>query len=109
MQINAYHAHLYYTQKNIDKVYNLVEKLKPLNLCQIGTIHKKNVGPHPMWSCQLLFSEQNLSSIVSFLLKNRGDIIVFFHGLSGNDLLDHTDYTFWMGDAQKLNLEIFNN
>ena len=38
----------------------------------------------------------------------RGELTIFAHGLSGDDLADHTRYVVWFGASEPLDLSIFN-
>ena len=68
-------------------------------------MHEKPIGPHPTWSCQLLFSKVQLTSMIIWLLENRRGLTVFIHPVTGDDFLDHTDHAIWLGNQVELNLE----
>ena len=38
----------------------------------------------------------------------RGDLTIFAHGLSGDDLADHTRHVVWFGESEPLDLSIFD-
>jgi DOPA 4,5-dioxygenase len=38
---------------------------------------------------------------------NRGNLKIFAHANTGNDLADHTDHVIWFGESEPLNLAIF--
>ena len=73
----------------------------------VGRIHQKPIGPHPSWSCQLAFSRNEYTDLLTWLALNRNGLTILIHPLSGNDLKDHTDYASWMGEPQALNLDVF--
>ncbi len=72
----------------------------------VGRIHQKPVGPHPSWSCQLAIDRSEYADLLSWLALNRKDLTILIHPLTGNDLLDHTDYASWMGEPQALKLDV---
>ena len=104
--MDHFHAHVYYDSSNFDKAKRLVETAyKQLTEVTIGKMHEKPVGPHPVWSCQLLFDRGQLTNMLIWLLKNRDDLTIFIHPVTDNELLDHTDYAIWLGERYELNLE----
>ena len=103
-----YHLHFYYTKDNLAYPKELGEYIKEVYGVSLGRVHEQNVGPHPMWSVQLTIKAQNFYDVISFAIKNRRNLIFFIHPVSGDDLLDHTEYPMWVGEPQKLDLSIFN-
>jgi len=73
----------------------------------VGRVHEKPVGPHPCWSCQLAFAPGQFDRVVPWLALNRGDLVVFVHPQTGDDLRDHRDHAIWMGQVVALDLSIF--
>ncbi len=73
----------------------------------IGRVHRQPVGPHPCWSCQIAFEAAQFDDLIAWLDRRRDGLNVLVHGLTGNDLADHTDHANWLGKAQRLKLEIF--
>jgi DOPA 4,5-dioxygenase len=39
---------------------------------------------------------------------NRGDLAVFAHASTGDDLADHTRHVIWFGESETLDLSIFD-
>ena len=107
-QIKGYHAHVYFDEDTVEQADALCTQAGKLFPLSVGHMHKKPVGPHPMWSCQLAFKRELLSDIIPWLSLNRGQLTVFIHGITGDDLLDHTQCTLWMGSMEPLDLSIFN-
>jgi len=102
-----YHAHVYFDQGSLDDASTLCKRAgKELGIT-VGRIHTRNVGPHPHWSCQLLFNSEEFDRVISWLDSNRHGLNILVHGVTGNNLQDHTDHAAWLGDSSKLNLEIF--
>ena len=105
----AYHAHVYFddtTKINARKLCDEVGEKFNLN---VGRFHEKLVGPHPRWSCQITFGMRDFETFISWLDENRQELTIFVHGLTGDDLKDHTDFAYWLGKEVELNLDMFNN
>lgn len=105
----AYHAHVYFSGKTkviARKLYDLTGEKFDL---QIGRFIEKPIGPHTCCSYQIIFGIKDFDRIIQWLEENRGELTVLVHGLTGNDIKDHTDYTYWLGQEVELNLAFFNN
>ena len=100
----AYHAHVYFSQKTLEFATKLCQQAGDLFGLKIGTVHQKLVGPHPMWSCQILFASKHFDQLVPWLEKNKEGLTVFIHPLTGDDIQDHTDFAYWLGESVELNL-----
>lgn len=105
--IKNYHAHVYFTESTVEQAQELCQEAGKLFSVTVGRMHQKKVGPHPCWSCQLAFNRHNHTDLLTWLALNRTGLTILIHPLSGNDLLDHTDYALWMGEPQVLNLNVF--
>ncbi|WP_127716215.1 DOPA 4,5-dioxygenase family protein [Halobacteriovorax sp. HLS] len=105
--IKEFHIHLYYTSESIHYAKELCELISTKFSVSIGRFHEKNVGPHPMWSVQILVEPDLFGDVLSFVALKRKDLIVFSHPVTGDDLKDHRDYAIWMGEIRELNLSIF--
>ena len=103
----AYHAHIYFGPETVAQARTLAEEAGKLFKVQVGRVHEKEVGPHPQWSCQLAFSAEQFDQLVSWLDSHRGNLDVFVHGLTGDELADHTTYAYWLGNEWPLKLEMF--
>jgi len=103
----AYHAHIYFDENTRIFAKNICDLSAEKFALRIGRFHQQLVGPHPCWSCQVTFGERDFSDYISWLDKNRQGLTVFVHGLTGDDIKDHTDYAYWLGDELALNLDFF--
>lgn len=103
----AYHAHVYYDDESFAFAEALCKQAGERFKVAVGRMHRKPVGPHPRWSCQIAFDAASFDAVIPWLDANRGDLTVFIHGRTGDDLADHTDYAYWLGDAVELNLAFF--
>lgn len=106
-EINEFHAHLYYNQSTLEVAKSIIKDAQRTGFFQVGKMHEKPLGPHPTWSCQLMFNSNQLNDVIPWLLMNRKKLTWFIHGLSGNNYIDHTNYVMWIGKKYELNLNIF--
>jgi aromatic ring-cleaving dioxygenase len=103
----GYHAHIYFGPETVAQARALAEEAGRLFKVSVGRVHEKLVGPHPAWSCQLAFSAAEFDKVIPWLDANRGGMDVFVHGISGDDLTDHTEYAYWLGNEWQLDLSMF--
>ncbi|MGD1950086.1 MAG: DOPA 4,5-dioxygenase family protein [Leptolyngbyaceae cyanobacterium] len=106
---DRYHAHVYFDEHSLAKASSICQQAGELFGVTVGRVHQKPIGPHPRWSCQLGFDQSQFDALIPWLEDNREDLTVLVHGLTGNDLADHTDHASWLGDAVPLKLSIFSN
>ena len=102
-----YHAHVYFDERTADPAYALCQEAGRRFGVLVGRFHKKLVGPHPQWSCQLSFDAKQFDALVPWLDDNRGGLTVFVHGLTGDALNDHTKAATWLGTPAQLDLSVF--
>ncbi|MBB1486760.1 DOPA 4,5-dioxygenase family protein [Oceanospirillum sediminis] len=106
--IYEYHAHVYFNKQTLTQAVALCEQARDLFGISMGRVHQKRVGPHPGWSCLLRFNPMQLAEIQPWLMSNRNGLTVFMHAVTGNDLIDHTEYVVWLGESQSLDLSGFD-
>ena len=102
-----YHAHVYFNPQTLTQAEKLCREAGERFGVQVGRVHQKIVGPHPHWSCQLAFSTHQFSKLIPWLDQNRNGLNILIHGLTGDDLADHTDHAAWLGTPQELRLGFF--
>jgi aromatic ring-cleaving dioxygenase len=105
----VYHAHVYFNDETLEFASNLCEKAGELFGLKVGRVHQKPIGPHPEWSCQITFPVKKFDAFIPWIDENRNELTVFVHALTGDDLKDHTDYAYWLGDSVVLDLSIFDS
>ncbi len=106
--IKEFHAHVYFDEHTAEQAENLCTRAGEHFPVRMGRVHKKLVGPHPMWSCQLAFSPEVFGQVVAWLALNRDGLIVFTHPETGDVVKDHTAHAIWMGAVLELNLTVFD-
>ncbi|MBB3189482.1 DOPA 4,5-dioxygenase family protein [Halomonas cerina] len=108
--IRYYHAHLYYADAaGLAEARRVAEAAAARFELKVGRFHERPVGPHPLWSCQLSFAADRFGEIVPWLALNRGELDVFVHVGTGDDLFDHTQGAMWLGHSHALNLDAFSD
>jgi len=106
----AYHAHIYFDGASRDRAWALRERIvATFPTLQVGHFHERNVGPHPRWSCQVLFDLGMFAAFVPWLMLNRYGLTLFLHPTTDDALADHQQFPIWMGESLELDLEMFNN
>jgi aromatic ring-cleaving dioxygenase len=104
-----YHAHVYFDERSEDQAKALCERAAVLFGVVMGRMHRRPVGPHPRWSCQLAFDSVQFDSLVPWLEANRDGLTILVHGVTGNDLEDHTTHAAWLGEPVRLELGMFRH
>lgn len=104
----GYHAHIYFGPETVEQARALREAAGQELKASVGRFHEKLVGPHPHWSCQLAFTREEFDNVVPWLESRRNGLDIFVHGLTGNDLEDHTTHAYWLGNSSPLNLSVFD-
>ncbi|WP_442487517.1 DOPA 4,5-dioxygenase family protein [Halomonas litopenaei] len=108
-QIRYYHAHLYYDDaEGLAQARTLAEQCQSRFAIQVGRFHQQPVGPHPRWSCQLSFAAEAFGEIVPWLAIHRGELDIFVHLGTDDDLFDHTQGVIWLGRSHELDLSGFS-
>jgi aromatic ring-cleaving dioxygenase len=102
-----YHAHIYFGPDTVEQARELAVKAGELFDVTVGRVHEREVGPHPYWSCQLAFDSDAFDRLIPWLESERKGLDVFVHGLTGDDLADHTTHASWLGEPAELKLEMF--
>ena len=107
MAIRGYHAHIYFDGDQLVAAQALAAAAKAAIGCPVGHFHTAPVGPHPRGSVQLSLRPEQFEKFAHWINDARGGLTVFAHGLSGDDLADHTRYVVWFGPSEPLDLTIF--
>ena len=102
--VTSYHAHVYYDAESVEQARDLCERTRGKFGVEMGRVHERPVGPHPMWSCQLAFGPELFGEIVPWLSLNRGGLTLFVHAETGDVIADHTEHALWMGQMMDLDL-----
>jgi DOPA 4,5-dioxygenase len=102
--IESWHAHVYFDATTRDAAWALREQIDAHwnGKVSLGRFHEKPVGPHPMWSYQLAFAQEEFGELMAWLTLNHGSLDVFVHPNTGDALRDHRDAALWIGHSHEL-------
>ena len=103
-----YHLHVYFsdaTEAHARHVRTLAESHSLVR--ELGRFHPGPIGPHPVRQFQLLVETSDVDEVVSWLDGVRGPLDVLIHPDIDDDLLAHTKFARWLGQAHDLNLSLF--
>ena len=103
--ITGYHAHVYYDAESKPAAEALRSAIEERFDVRMGRWHDRPIGPHPEWSYQVAFAPAVFGEILPWLALNRGDLTVFVHPETGDDLPDHPAHAIWLGKKAELNLD----
>jgi aromatic ring-cleaving dioxygenase len=106
--IQNFHAHIYFDPKEIEQAQALGGAARARFGVPVGHFHLGPVGPHPRGSCQLTVSPEQFGDFAQWMVLNRGDLTIFAHATTGDDLADHTHNVIWFGPSEDLDLSIFD-
>ncbi len=102
-----YHAHIYFGEDTEAQARELC--IGAWRQCHVGLgrFHRKPVGPHPLWSCQLSFDKDEFDRVIPWLDAHRNGLDILVHPLTGDALAEHTEHARWLGEEVALNVDIF--
>ena len=106
--IRDFHAHIYFNPDQVETAKALGAAARDKFGVLEGHYHLRPVGPHPRGSCQLTVQADQFGEVAQWLVLNRGDLTIFAHANTGDDLADHTRHVIWFGESEELSLEIFS-
>lgn len=106
--IHNFHAHIYFDADEIEQAKALGLAAHQLFGVSVGRYHSDPVGPHPRGSVQLTVATDRFGDVAQWLVLNRGDLTIFAHANTGDDLADHTRHVIWFGTSEPLDLSIFD-
>jgi aromatic ring-cleaving dioxygenase len=106
--IRDFHAHIYYDPEDVELAKQLAAATQARFPVAIGHFHLRPVGPHPRGSVQLTVPTEAFGDVAQFLALNRGNLTIFAHAETGDDLADHTEHVIWFGPSEPLDLTIFD-
>ncbi len=109
VQFDYFHSHIYYSADSRPKAEKFYQKLREhfSGTLRMSAMHDLLMGPHPFWMFEADFKSENFMTVIQFLSEHRNGLSILIHPLSGNAVLDHTDYAMFLGQKENLNLSIF--
>jgi DOPA 4,5-dioxygenase len=104
--ITGWHAHVYFGPEEIERARVVCGAVRDRFGVEMGRMHLKPVGPHPTGSCQLSVPPAMFAEVMGWLALNRDGLTVFTHAETGDVMADHTEHVVWLGESQRLRLEV---
>ena len=108
MALRGFHAHIYFDASEQPDAESFATQAKERFGCPVGRFHAQPVGPHPRGSCQLSLTPAQFADFAVWAPEARGGLTIFAHGLSADELADHTQHVVWFGPSEPLDLSIFD-
>ena len=105
--IRDFHAHIYFDPEEVETARALGDAAHERFGVPVGRYHLRPVGPHPRGSVQLTVPAEQFCDFAQLLALNRGDLTIFAHANTGEDLADHTGHVIWFGPSESLDLTLF--
>jgi len=102
-----YHAHLYFDAPSKDHAIELRNRVYNQLGLYVGNLNTELVGPHPKWSFEIAFTSKEFDMFLPWIDNHRSGLSVLLHPVTGDDLMDHTEYASWLGQPLRLKLSIF--
>jgi DOPA 4,5-dioxygenase len=103
-----FHAHIYYSAKDRAAAEALHEEFvagRPLVLF-VGQMTDSGVGPHPIPQYEVHFLENARAEVVAVI--EASGLRALVHPLTDDDLADHTDLAFWIGEPVELDISVLD-
>ena len=107
-RIRDFHAHIYFDPEQVESARALGDAAHRRFGLPVGHYHLRPIGPHPRGSVQLTVPAAQFGEVAQWLALNRGDLTIFAHANTGEDLADHTRHVIWFGHSEQLDLSIFD-
>ncbi|OQV14964.1 hypothetical protein BV898_10868 [Hypsibius exemplaris] len=106
-RLRGFHAHVYFEAATEAAAEALREKTIAEYAgreVEVYRLIRTPVGPHPVGMFEIDFSQKMFADVVLWLERERGDLSVLVHVLSGDEYYDHTQGALWLGPQQSLRL-----
>ena len=129
--IHSWHVHLLFVNSDPEEVegakklyfefltaFNLttedddhcVDLLHNDHMCTFGIeVGGETGNPFLSGNWAIYFLPKDLAAVVTYMSQHRDDFSVLVHPNSSNHLLDHSEYTIWLGNTWPLNLAPFRH
>jgi DOPA 4,5-dioxygenase len=100
-----FHAHIFFEPADAERARAIGSKLAETTCTNVTGWLDRPGGPLPQAQVQVELTSIELGAVVEWLMLNRAGLSVLVHPETGNDLLDHTGHTVWLGTALALRLD----
>jgi len=107
--ISCYHAHVYYDGGSRETAARIREEIERRFKVEMGRWREAPVGPHPQSMYQVKFDPEEFARIVPWLMLNRAGLNILVHPETTDAYTDHAVNALWLGEKQKLRLEVLRD
>jgi DOPA 4,5-dioxygenase len=99
----SYHAHIYFDGPEARaQAMMLRDEIAARFRVQMGRVHDRPVGPHPLPMYQVAFETAAFEKLVPWLMLNRRGLSVVVHPNTDRVRDDHLVHALWLGTALPL-------
>lgn len=107
MNVNFYHAHIYFDTALRASAESLRSELLRAfsGRVRVHGLIDEPIGPHPLPMFEVDIPAPELETVKSWMSEHHGAHSILIHPLTGDDLADHRDFPQWIGKPLKLDLE----
>jgi aromatic ring-cleaving dioxygenase len=105
-EISGHHAHVYFEAATRALAVAVREEISQRFTVELGRIHDRPVGPHPLPMYQVAFAPDEFAKLVPWLMLNRRGLSVLVHPCTGDDVADHETHPLWLGAPLPLDIEV---
>lgn len=105
-------AHIYFSEAQMEFAESLRQKaIVSFKDQEVFTGHliPEPIGPHPLPMFEINFPKEKFTDVVLWLMRERSDLSVLVHELTGDDLYDHTQAAMWLGPQIDLDYDVFKD
>jgi aromatic ring-cleaving dioxygenase len=107
--ILEFHFHVYYEPNQRAEAESFRKEVCRVGGAQwmVSSLSDGPRGPHVKAMFGIHVPSDSLVKAMSFIMKNHGSLPVLFHPETGDDVRDHSDHAFWLGEKQPLDFSVF--
>ena len=105
------HAHIYFPldqKASAEAVRATISSQLSGFYSTLSELNDRPIGPHPLPSFEVHFSEEHLSRFRTFFESHRQGLSVLIHRDTGDDPLDHRENIEWLGSPVALDFGFFD-
>jgi aromatic ring-cleaving dioxygenase len=102
-----YHAHIYYSADERAAADRLrIDFTNDPQILFVGSLTDHGVGPHPIPQYEIHFLEPARDAVIAAIEATGLRALV--HPLTNDDLADHTDLGYWIGEPLNLDVSVLD-
>lgn len=105
--MEKFHAHIYFTENEIDLAKQVREDLIVAipQLTYVGELIQKPVGPHSRPMFEIHIPSSDINTIARIIDRKRAGLSVLIHPAQEDELAAHTVFARWLGEKLPLNFD----